>query len=126
MNNKKILLLIPTCMVNQSECVLSGKDGITGYKCISNNCSSNCQISQLKKICKLHNIFYKITGESGVKNIIDEEKPDTLIGIACKKELIKFKDISDYTIEIIDGNCKNSKINLLEATILLEEISNGV
>ena len=119
----KILLLIPRCMCNM-KCTLTVKIGTFGYDCESHECNVKCQVYQLKKLCELYAIDYKVASDSSVKNIIKECKPNMVIGIACEKELIKFNDELDHSIKIINGNCKNSEINLSEIENLFNKIKN--
>lgn len=126
-----VLLLIPKCMCKK-ECSLNKRIGTSGYSCKSNKDKClDCQVYELKKLCDLHNIQYRIAGSKSVEKIIEEYKPDVVLGVACEKELIKFNDVLDYSF-VINGNkkcenkCDKSDMDLTEIKNFIEGINNGL
>lgn len=134
--NKKILMLIPTCMINIKECEFEAHSNIVGYKCSSRNteCNKSCQVYQLKEICKIHGIHYRILGNSMVEKAINEYKPDSVIGIACENKLIEHIHQASQCVRInnieegkvCNNSCKESKINLSELENILDGVNNGL
>jgi hypothetical protein len=119
------IVFVPHCMRNAGNCTAVEKSGY--YIC--SECF-NCKISKISVLVKELNYksLYILKGGSIINKIINEQKPNGIVGIACLFEgysafkMLKNTDIAVQFIPLSKGGCFNTDVNFVELEKILRNI----
>ncbi|MDR2676749.1 MAG: DUF116 domain-containing protein [Endomicrobium sp.] len=122
--NKRIVV-VPHCMRNTLTCIAIENKGY----CTCKECGG-CKIGEISKLTKKLNYsaLYVLKGGRIIENIIREQKPQAVVGIACFFEgkqgfkLLRNKNLTVQFIPLSKDGCTATDIDLQEVKIILERI----
>ena len=105
------LVFLPQCLRNSAKC----KATVTnyGYKC--QHCGS-CKINKIVKAAEKRGYkTFIVPGGSMVFKVINEYKPQAVLGVACMKELLMAVEelkIPSQTVELTKDGCINTDVEV--------------
>jgi hypothetical protein len=120
----KRIVFAPHCMRNISVCVAVER----GSYYICKECGG-CKINNLNNLVKKLNYqaLYILKGGSSIVNIIKEQKPQGIVGIACSFEgaqafkLLKEEDVSVQFVPLTKEGCTDTDVDLQEIEKILNQ-----
>jgi len=123
---ENIIIFLPQCLMNSEDCEAELTDN--GYECL--HCGG-CSISEVVKTAEElgYGGVYIVPGGSLVRNIIKEEKPSAVIGVACNYELVEaieystIHGIAVQAIPLLRDGCKDTEMDKEELFRLLNDHS---
>ena len=115
--NKRALFLPHCCRkYMDSRCKASFDTKTSSYVC--NHCSDDCQAYNATKIAKKENYdVYILPGASCIRKILQKNKYEGIIGVACTDELdiamdmLKRLNISSQGVPLIKNGCSETQFN---------------
>lgn len=117
---KRKILFLSHCMRERNCKAETGQKGLVCKKC-----NKECQISKIIEFAGMP--VFIVPGGSMVFKIIEEEKPDAIIGVACSLEIeqaiSKTDKIPAIGIPLIKEGCIDTKVDLEELKLILDEIN---
>jgi hypothetical protein len=121
--NKRILFA-PHCMRNVAVCVAVDKGGY--YICAE---CSGCKINAISKLVKQLNYkaLYIAKGGRTIEKIVKEEKPESVVGIACFFEgyqsfkMLKDAHIALQFVPLTKDDCRATDTDLAEIERVLKQ-----
>jgi hypothetical protein len=120
--NKRIVFA-PHCMRNTAACTAVEKDSY--YICAE--CGS-CKISKISKLIRELNYtaLYVVKGGRTIEQIIKEQKPKAIVGIACFFEgdqalkMLKEENVTVQFIPLTEDGCAATDVDLTEVVRVLK------
>jgi hypothetical protein len=122
---KNRIVFVPHCMRNVNNCTAVEKRGY--YVC--SECF-NCKISKISILVKELNYksLYILKGGSIINEIVNEQKPEGIVGIACLFEgynafkMLKNTNIAVQFVPLLKSGCFNTDVNFVELEKILRNI----
>ncbi len=117
---KKKVVFLPQCLRDAKNC--KAKVGEDGYICAK--CSSTCMARKAKELAE--GLGYKtflVPGGSMIKGMIEKEKPEAVMGVACTKEMVMAFDEIKLPVQgviLTKDGCVNTDVDLEEMKKVLE------
>jgi hypothetical protein len=119
----KRVVFVPHCMRNTKVCTATEKDGY--YICAKCN---GCKISRISKLVKDLNYkaLYIVKGGRIIEKIIEEQKPEAILGLACFFEgyqafkMLEEKHLAAQFVPLTKDGCSFTDIDLAEVENILE------
>ncbi len=112
-------IILPHCSRKymDTRCKASFNAGISSYQCA--RCSPDCLVNQATVMAGKKNYdVYIVPGGSGIKNILQKNKYDGVVGIACAEEiklgtkLLDHLGIAGQAVPLIKNGCSGTMFSL--------------
>jgi hypothetical protein len=119
LKSKKRALFLPHCSRKfmDSRCKAKFDPDTSSYSCMC--CSPDCLVNQATKMAKEKNYdVYIVPGGSAIKNILQKNSYDGVVGVACTEEtklglnLLKHVEIAGQAVPLIKNGCSLTRFNL--------------
>jgi uncharacterized protein len=120
---EKKIVFIPQCLRKSDTC--KARIEKNGYAC--ERCSNACKARKVKDAAEsLGYRAYIVPGGSMIQKIIINEKPQAVMGVACKKELVMAFDeikIPVQGVELLREGCVNTDVDMDEFARVLGNLT---
>jgi len=118
--NRNKIVFLPQCLRDCNRC--QATLGKYGYICVK--CSKHCKARKIKEHAeKLGYKAYIVPGGSMLTKVIKKYKPEAILGVACKKEIVMAFDelnIPTQGVELLKDGCVNTDVDIDEVVKILE------
>lgn len=117
---EKKIVFLPQCLRDCNRC--RARLERLGYKCVS--CSRKCKARRIREAAEsLGYRVFIVPGGSMVSRVIKDIRPQAVLGVACKKELVMaFDEISlpVQGVQLLRDGCVNTDVDAEEVLRVLK------